>query len=89
MVKREQIDAIVNCAEYTNVDAAEDSYDLTELLNAKAPKNLATVMKEVGCLFVLLSTDYVFGEESYNNPCKEDQLGTPTGVYGMIKLHGK
>ena len=40
-------------------------------------------------MLVLLSTNYVFGEESYNNPCKEDQLGTPTGVYGMIKLHGK
>lgn len=38
VVKQEQIDAIVNCAAYTNVDAAEDNYDLAELLNAKAPK---------------------------------------------------
>ncbi len=50
VVKREKVDAIVNCAAWTNVDGAEDpeKYDLVELLNAKAPENLATAMKEVG-----------------------------------------
>lgn len=89
IVKREKIDAIVNCAAYTNVDAAEDNYDLAELLNAKAPENLAIAMKEVGGLLVHISTDYVFGGEPYNTPCKEDQQGTPTGVYGLTKLHGE
>lgn len=89
IVKRDRIDAIVNCAAYTNVDAAEDNYDLAELLNAKAPENLAIAMKEVGGLLVHISTDYVFGKEPYNTPCKEDQQGTPTGVYGLTKLHGE
>lgn len=89
VVKRENVDAIVNCAAYTNVDAAEDNYDLAELLNAKAPENLAVSMKEVGGLLVHISTDYVFGKEPYNTPCKEDQKGTPTGVYGLTKLHGE
>ena len=89
IVGREKIDAIVNCAAYTNVDAAEDHYDLAELLNAKAPENLAIAMKEVGGLLVHISTDYVFGKEPYNTPCKEDQEGTPTGVYGLTKLHGE
>lgn len=89
IVKRENIDAIVNCAAYTNVDAAEDNYDLTELLNAKAPENLAIAMKEVGGLLMHISTDYVFGGDPYNTPCKEDQKGTPTGVYGLTKLHGE
>ncbi len=89
VVKREKIDAIVNCAAYTNVDAAEDNYDLAELLNAKAPDNLAIAMKEVGGLLVYISTDYVFGKEPYNTPYKEDQQGTPTGVYGLTKLHGE
>ena len=89
VVKREKIDAIVNCAAYTNVDAAEDNYDLAELLNAKAPGNLAIAMKEVNGLLVHISTDYVFGKEPYNTPCKEDQKGTPTGVYGLTKLHGE
>ena len=86
---REKIDAIVNCAAYTNVDAAEDNYDLAELLNAKAPENLAIAMKEVNGLLIHISTDYVFGKEPYNTPCKEDQKGTPTGVYGATKLLGE
>lgn len=89
VVKRENVEAIVNCAAYTNVDAAEDNYDLVELLNAKAPENLAIAMKEVGGLLIHISTDYVFGKEPYNIPCKEDQKGTPTGVYGLTKLHGE
>lgn len=89
IVKREKIDAIVNCAAYTNVDAAEDNYDMAELLNAKAPENLAIAMKEVNGVLIHISTDYVFGKEPYNTPCKEDQKGTPTGVYGLTKLHGE
>ena len=89
MVRSRQIDAIVNCAAYTNVDAAEDNNELAELLNAKAPENLAIAMKEVDGLLVHISTDYVFGKETYNTPCKEDQKGTPTGVYGLTKLHGE
>lgn len=89
IVKKYGIDAIVNCAAYTNVDAAEDNYELAELLNAKAPENLATVMKEVDGWLVQISTDYVFGKEPYNTPCKEDQEGTPTGVYGATKLLGE
>ncbi len=89
VVKREKIEAIVNCAAYTNVDAAEDNESLAELLNAKAPENLAIAMNEVNGLFVHVSTDYVFGGDPYNTPCKEDQKGTPTGVYGLTKLHGE
>ena len=90
-VRRNNIQAIVNCAAWTNVDGAEDParYDLVEKLNATAPENLAIAMKEVGGLLVHISTDYVFGKEPYNTPCKEDQRGTPTGVYGLTKLHGE
>lgn len=91
MVKENDIQVIVNCAAWTNVDGAEDleRYELVELLNATAPENLAIVMKEVGGLLVHISTDYVFGGDPYNTPCKEDQKGTPTGVYGLTKLHGE
>ena len=90
-VRQNNIHAIVNCAAWTNVDGAEDpaKYDLVETLNATAPENLAIAMKEVGGLLVHISTDYVFGKEPYNTPCKEDQRGTPTGVYGLTKLHGE
>lgn len=91
MVKENDVKVIVNCAAWTNVDGAEDpeKYDLVELLNATAPKNLAIAMKEVNGLLVHISTDYVFGGDPYNTPCKEDQKGTPTGVYGLTKLHGE
>ena len=90
-VRQNNIHAIVNCAAWTNVDGAEDPaiFDLVEKLNATAPENLAIAMKEVGGLLVHISTDYVFGKEPYNTPCREDQTGTPTGVYGLTKLYGE
>lgn len=91
IVKGNDVKVIVNCAAWTNVDGAEapEKYDLVELLNSKAPENLAIAMKEVGGLLVHISTDYVFGGDPYNTPCKENQKGTPTGVYGLTKLHGE
>lgn len=89
IVKENKIDVIVNCAAYTNVDAAEENEPLAEMLNAKAPQNLAVVASENNALLVHISTDYVFGKEPYNRPCREDQQGTPTSVYGMTKLHGE
>ena len=89
MVEEKQIDAIVNCAAYTNVDAAETNQDTAELLNATAPLYLAKAMKETGGLLIQISTDYVFGKEPYNVPCTETQQGTPTGIYGLTKLHGE
>jgi dTDP-4-dehydrorhamnose reductase len=91
MVKENDVKVIVNCAAWTNVDGAEDpeKYELVELLNAKAPGYLAIAMKEVSGLLVHISTDYVFGGDPYNTPCKETQKGTPTGVYGLTKLHGE
>ena len=89
MVAEYDVQAIVNCAAYTNVDGAESAQEVAELLNAVAPENLALAMKEVGGLLVHVSTDYVFGGDPYNTPCTEDLKGTPTGVYGLTKLHGE
>jgi len=91
IVADNDVTAIINCAAWTNVDGAEDpeKYALVEKLNATAPENLAIAMKEVNGLLVHISTDYVFGGDPYNTPCKEDQKGTPTGVYGLTKLHGE
>ena len=89
MVKEKGIGCIVNCAAYTNVDKAETDEVLCRKLNAEAPKILAEAMKEVNGLLVQISTDYVFGGDPYNAPCREDQKGTPTGVYGKTKLEGE
>ena len=88
-VKENEVKCIVNCAAWTNVDAAETVGEIVETLNATAPENLAIAMKEVNGLLVHVSTDYVFGGDPYNTPCKEEQKGTPTGVYGLTKLHGE
>ena len=89
MVAQLDVKCIINCAAWTNVDAAETAGDIVEQLNAKAPENLAMAMKEVGGLLVHISTDYVFGGDPYNTPCREDQKESPTGVYGQTKLHGE
>ncbi|MBR6698881.1 MAG: dTDP-4-dehydrorhamnose reductase [Bacteroidaceae bacterium] len=92
MVQTHGIDAIVNCAAWTNVDACETDPALAALalrLNADAPENLALAMKAAGGLLIHISTDYVFGTEPYNTPCREDQQGTPTGVYGRTKKEGE
>ena len=88
-VKDNDIKCIINCAAWTNVDKAETAGDIVETLNATAPGNLAKAMKEVDGLLIHISTDYVFGGDPYNTPCREDQKGTPTGVYGLTKLHGE
>ena len=89
VVKNEGVKCIVNCAAYTNVDNAETDETLCRKLNATAPELLAKVMKEVDGLLIHVSTDYVFGGDPYNTPCKEEQKGTPTGVYGKTKLEGE
>ncbi len=91
MVRENQVQAIVNCAAWTNVDAAEapENRAIVERLNAEAPENLAIAMKEAGGWLVQISTDYVFGKEPYNTPCQPNQQGTPTGIYGLTKKMGE
>ncbi|MDE6136632.1 MAG: dTDP-4-dehydrorhamnose reductase [Muribaculaceae bacterium] len=89
MVKDNDVKMIINCAAYTNVDRAEDDADFAELLNSTAVRNLADAAKAADGTLIHISTDYVFGREPYNVPCREDQKGTPTGVYGLTKLHGE
>ena len=89
VVRTQGVDVVVNCAAFTNVDAAESQPELAEALNATAVENLAVAMKEVGGLLVHISTDYVFGARAYVAPIREEEPGAPTGVYGLTKLHGE
>lgn len=89
MVRDNDVKIIVNCAAYTNVDTAESDAAFAEKLNAEAVANLANAIKAVDGTLFHISTDYVFGGDPYNTPCREYQKGTPTGVYGLTKLHGE
>ena len=87
-VKKNDVDIIVNCAAYTNVDKAESDYDTANLINNTAAGNLAAAMKEVGGTLIHISTDYVF-QGDRNTPCQEDWTTNPLGVYGKTKLAGE
>lgn len=88
MVNDNRIEVIVNCAAYTNVDKAEDDYEMADLLNNKAVEYLAAAAKEVDATLIHVSTDYVF-QGDRNIPCCEDWETNPLGVYGKTKLAGE
>jgi len=87
-IKYKQINYIVNCAAYTNVDQAEENEGLARLINADAVKNLATVASENKITLIHISTDYVFSGENFK-PYSEDQKAQPIGVYGQTKFEGE
>lgn len=89
MVKENDINAIVNCAAYTNVDKAETDVVIAEKLNALAVANLAQAIKANDGILIHISTDYVFGGSKGNTPRTEEEPANPTGVYGLTKLHGE
>lgn len=82
------VDVIVNCAAYTNVDAAEENESLSNLINNIAVRNLAEVANEIAATLIHVSTDYVFrGDKCI--PCQEFWETNPLGVYGRTKLAGE
>lgn len=88
-VKAYDVDVIVNCAAYTNVEKAEDNEQLAEMLNATAVENLAEAAKLNDAILFHISTDYVFGGTKNNTPIAENEPMNPTGAYGRTKLHGE
>lgn len=89
LTAREQVDVVVNCAAYTNVDRAEEDEAMAEKLNGEAVRNLASAMRQRDGWLIQVSTDYVFGGNAYNTPIAEEAAVNPTGAYGRTKLHGE
>lgn len=83
------ISVIVNCAAYTNVEAAEDDEENADLINNTSVRYMADAMKVSGGTLIHFSTDYVFGGGDHNRPCSEDATLNPTGAYGRTKLRGE
>ena len=88
-VRENQIELVVNCAAYTNVDRAESDEDNADRVNHLAVAYLAEAMKNAGGWLLHVSTDYVFGGAFRNIPCTEDIPANPTGAYGRTKLAGE
>lgn len=83
-------DVVINCAAYTQVDAAEADQDRAYAVNATGPGNLATVCAQTGADLVHISTDYVFGAAAQRRtPYEVDDETGPVNVYGQTKLAGE
>jgi dTDP-4-dehydrorhamnose reductase len=88
-VRENNIEMVVNCAAYTNVDKAESDEQTAYRINAEAVGYLAEAMGAVGGTLIHFSTDYVFGGNKNNTPCTEEETVNPTGAYGRTKLAGE
>ena len=83
-----KLDAIIHCAAYTAVDAAEDNEALVTKINAEGTKNIAKVAKALDLSMMYISTDYVFDGEG-ERPWEPDDNRAPLNVYGMAKYKGE
>ncbi len=83
-----KLDAIIHCAAYTAVDAAEDNEALVTKINAEGTKNIAEVAKTLDVAMMYISTDYVFDGEG-ERPWEPDDKRAPLNVYGMAKYNGE
>lgn len=79
---------VINCAAYTEVDAAEDDEPTARKLNADGPEVLARECRLLGCHLIHISTDYVF-DGTLDRPYRENDKPNPLGVYGRTKLDGE
>ncbi|MGL4787471.1 MAG: dTDP-4-dehydrorhamnose reductase, partial [Cetobacterium sp.] len=87
-VKDKNINLIINCAAYNNVDKAEEEKEMCYKLNAAAPRDLALVAKEIGADYITYSTDFVF-DGSKNTPYTEEDIPKPLSVYSEAKAEGE
>ena len=83
-----KLDAIIHCAAYTAVDAAQDNEALVTKINADGTKNIAEVAKALDLSMMYISTDYVFDGEG-ERPWEPDDQRAPLNIYGMAKYKGE
>lgn len=88
VMKEAAPDAVIHCAAYTAVDAAEENEELCRKVNAEGPQNIANVCKELDIKMIQISTDYVFGGEGTHFWKPEDACD-PQSVYGRTKYEGE
>lgn len=82
------VDAVIHCAAYTAVDAAEDNEAICRKVNAEGTQNIADVCKQLDIKMLYISTDYVFGGEG-ERPWEPDDERDPQSVYGQTKYEGE
>lgn len=89
VIKNVKPDAVIHCAAWTAVDAAEDNEEKVRLVNAKGTENIASACKSIDCKLLYISTDYIFdgcGDKPWLPDCEDYK---PLNVYGQTKLEGE
>ena len=87
-VMREQPDAVINCAAWTDVDGCESNAEKARHVNSLGPENLARVSRKAGAVLITISTDYVFDGRKEGFYTQRDQP-VPISIYGKFKLEGE
>ena len=88
VIKEAAPDAVIHCAAYTAVDAAEDNRDLCHMVNGEGTKHIAKVCGELDIPMMYISTDYVFNGQG-ERPWEPDDHREPLNVYGLTKYEGE
>ena len=88
VIKEAAPDAVIHCAAYTAVDAAEDNEEICRKVNAQGTENIAKVCEELDIKMMYISTDYVFNGQG-ERPWEPDDEREPLNVYGQTKLDGE
>lgn len=81
-------DAVIHCAAYTAVDAAEDNLEICRKINGEGTRNIAKICKELDIKMMYISTDYVF-DGGGRRPWEPDDHREPLNVYGLTKYEGE
>lgn len=81
-------DAVIHCAAYTAVDAAEDNEAICRKVNTDGTQNIANICKELDIKMIYISTDYVFDGEG-TRPWEPEDERNPVSVYGQTKYEGE
>lgn len=89
MITEVDPDAVIHCAAWTAVDAAEDNEDKCRQVNAGGTENIAKVCKKLDCKMMYISTDYIFDGKGTRPWEPDDPVTTPLNVYGQTKYEGE
>ena len=88
VITESKVDAVIHCAAYTAVDAAEDNVDVCRKVNADGTRNIAEVCRDLDIKMMYISTDYVFDGDKNGAYFPEDRV-CPVSVYGESKELGE
>jgi len=88
VITESKVDAVIHCAAYTAVDAAEDNVEVCMKVNAEGTRNIAEVCKKLDIKMMYISTDYVFDGQG-ERPWEPDDERHPLNVYGQSKYEGE